>query len=139
MKNNDFLEIINKINKLEKSTKKKIQLLLKIDIYKERNTNKFDEIRNELSSLQSEIDRILKVDFYHLIGMTNLSGSQILKIVKAIKSLGKAEDTLKRGISIINGAKMIITSIINESTYKCSSSINEIFKKKSSLMNLINH
>ena len=138
MKNDDFLDIINKIKILEIKVKDKVKELLEIDIYKERNYRKLDVIRNELSSYQSEIDRILKIDFYHLIGMTNLSGSQIMKIVKSIKTLGRAEDTLKRGISIINGAKIIIGSITSESTYKCSSLLNEVFKQKSTLTEFIN-
>lgn len=138
MKNDDFLDIINKIKILEIKVKDKVKELLEIDIYKERNYRKIDVIRNELSSYQSEIDRILKIDFYHLIGMTNLSGSQIMKIVKSIKTLGRAEDTLKRGISIINGAKIIIGSITSESTYKCSSLLNEVFKQKSTLTEFIN-
>lgn len=138
MKNDDFLDILNKIKVLESKVKSKVKELLEIDIYKERNYRKLDVIRNELSSYQSEIDRILKIDFYHLIGMTNLSGSQIMKIVKSIKTLGRAEDTLKRGISIINGAKIIIGSITSESTYKCSSLLNEVFKQKSTLKEFIN-
>lgn len=138
MKNDDFLDILNKIKELEIKVKSKVKELLEIDIYKERNYRKLDVIRNELSSYQSEIDRILKIDFYHLIGMTNLSGSQIMKIVKSIKTLGRAEDTLKRGISIINGAKIIIGSITSESTYKCSSLLNEVFKQKSTLTEFIN-
>lgn len=138
MKNDDFLDILNKIKELEIKVKNKVKELLEIDIYKERNYRNLDVIRNELSSYQSEIDRILKIDFYHLIGMTDLSGSQIMKIVKSIKTLGKAEDTLKRGISIINGAKIIIGSITSESTYKCSSLLNEVFKQKSTLKEFIN-
>ena len=138
MKNDDFLDILNKIKELEIKVKSKVKELLEIDIYKERNCRKLDVIRNELSSYQSEIDRILKIDFYHLIGMTNLSGSQIMQIVKSIKILGRAEDTLKRGISIINGAKIIIGSITSESTYKCSSLLNEVFKQKSTLTEFIN-
>ena len=138
MKNDDFLDILNKIKVLEIKVKSKVKELLEIDIYKERNYRKLDVIRNELSSYQSEIDRILKIDFYHLIGMTNLSGSQIMKIVKSIKTLGRAEDTLKRGISIINGAKIIIGSITSESTYKCSSLLNEVFRQKSTLKEFIN-
>lgn len=138
MKNEDFLDILNKIKVLEIKVKSKVKELLEIDIYKERNYRKLDVIRNELSSYQSEMDRILKIDFYHLIGMTDLSGSQIMKIVKSIKTLGRAEDTLKRGISIINGAKIIIGSITSESTYKCSSLLNEVFKQKSTLKEFIN-
>ena len=138
MKNEDFLDILNKIKVLEIKVKSKVKELLEIDIYKERNYRKLDVIRNELSSYQSEMDRILKIDFYHLIGMTDLSGSQMMKIVKSIKTLGRAEDSLKRGISIINGAKIIIGSITSESTYKCSSLLNEVFKQKSTLKEFIN-
>ena len=77
-----------------------------------------ESIKLKLSAVQSQMDRLLKVDTYHLIGMGKLSGSQLLLLSKAIKKVGLSENGIKRSLSIINSAKAIISSHVVDSTYE---------------------
>lgn len=133
MRADDFSKIIRQINNLNLKANSKVVELMSINVNEIEDTKVIEDVRVALSNLQSEIDRFLKIDFYHIMSMTNLSGAQILLIVKAVKNLGKAEDHVKRGISITNGMKMIVSSLHSVSTYKCSSSLDLSITSESSM------
>ena len=78
---------------------------------------------SEASEYQSKIDKILKSEFYHLIGMGDLSASQIVKLAKEIKELGKVEDVNKRNMTCLQNLKSIQTALNNTSSYKLTEMI----------------
>ena len=86
-----------------------------------------------LSKIQSSMDRLLKIESYHLIGMGNLSGSQLLKLAKLIKIAGLNEDKIKRSLSLIMNYIAIVNTTLSDSIYE-SSQFNLKFKKSSSLI-----
>ena len=76
------------------------------------------------TQLMSDIDSILKSEFYHLIGMADLSSSQVVSLCKNIKELGKMEDINKRNLAILTNFKNILTSLSSDSEYTLKKTIN---------------
>lgn len=71
------------------------------------------------NSLLSTTDIILKNELYHILGMYNLSASQTVLFIQAIKNLGKAHDKIKRYNSILGNIQAIYSSLTSKSDYKC--------------------
>lgn len=100
-----------------------IDLDLSVQRFKDDGTPDLDTLISKASEYQSKIDKILKSEFYHLIGMGDLSASQIVKLAKEIKALGKVEDVNKRNMTCLQNLKSIQTALNNTSSYKLTEMI----------------
>lgn len=82
-----------------------------------------DDYISKTSEYQSKIDKILKSEFYHIIGMGDLSASQTISLCKKVKELGKVEDINKRNSTCLSALKAINTSLTGKSSYKLTEMI----------------
>ena len=112
-----FIKILNKCEVIAKEGDELTSSLNSFNL-KDTDETFLEKFRIKLSETQSKMDRLLKIDTYHLIGMGNLSGSQMLLFAKAIKSVGRSASGIKKSLSFVNGAKIIISSRSAIPTYE---------------------
>lgn len=77
----------------------------------------FNSAISEARALQSKCDKVVTTDLYHIIGMGNLSASQMSSFVKQIKKLNVYRHDLKW---FSNSEKLSIRSYSNTSDYSAS-------------------
>lgn len=123
MKQDQFNTIIKNITSLCKQVKINRDELNKFDM-RNLSKEKLSSLIDSSTQLMSDIDSILKSEFYHLIGMADLSSSQVVSLCKNIKELGKAEDLNKRNLTILTNLKNISTSLSSDSEYTLKKTIN---------------
>lgn len=123
MKQEQFNTIIKNIASLCNQVKINREELNKFDI-RNLSKEKLSSLIDSSTQLMSDIDSILKSEFYHLIGMADLSSSQVVSLCKNIKELGKAEDLNKRNLTILTNLKNISTSLSSDSEYTLKKTIN---------------
>lgn len=123
MKQEQFNTIIKNITSLCKQVKINRDALNKFDM-RNLSKEKLSSLIDSSTQLMSDIDSILKSEFYHLIGMADLSSSQVVSLCKNIKELGKAEDLNKRNLTILTNLKNISTSLSSDSEYTLKKTIN---------------
>lgn len=123
MKQDQFNTIIKNITSLCKQVKINREELNKFDM-RNLSKEKLATLIDSSTQLMSDIDSILKSEFYHLIGMADLSSSQVVSLCKNIKELGKAEDLNKRNLTILTNLKGILTSLSSDSEYTLKKTIN---------------
>lgn len=123
MKQEQFNTIIENITSLCKQVKLNRDELNKFDM-RNLSKEKLSSLIDSSTQLMSDIDSILKSEFYHLIGMADLSSSQVVSLCKNIKELGKAEDLNKRNLTILTNLKNISTSLSSDSEYTLKKTIN---------------
>lgn len=123
MKQEQFNTIIQNITSLCKQVKINRDELNKFDM-RNLSKEKLSSLIDSSTQLMSDIDSILKSEFYHLIGMADLSSSQVVSLCKNIKELGKAEDLNKRNLTILTNLKNISTSLSSDSEYTLKKTIN---------------
>lgn len=123
MKQEQFNTIIENITSLCKKVKINREELNKFDM-RNLSKDKLSALIDSSTQLMSDIDSILKSEFYHLIGMADLSSSQVVSLCKNIKELGKMEDLNKRNLTILNNLKNISTSLSSDSEYTLKKTIN---------------
>lgn len=123
MKQEQFNTIIENIASLCKQVKINRDELNAFDI-RNLSKEKLLFLINSTAQLMSDIDSILKNEFYHLIGMADLSSSQVVLLCKNIKELGKMEDINKRNLAILTNFKNILTSLSSDSEYTLKKTIN---------------
>lgn len=123
MKQEQFNTIIKNITSLCKQVKINREELNKFDM-RNLSKEKLSALIDSSTQLMSDIDSILKSEFYHLIGMADLSSSQVVSLCKNIKELGKAEDLNKRNLTILTNLKNISTSLSSDSEYTLKKTIN---------------
>lgn len=123
MKQEQFNTIIKNIASLCKQVKINRDELNKFDMCN-LSKEKLSTLIDSSTQLMSDIDSILKSEFYHLIGMADLSSSQVVSLCKNIKELGKAEDLNKRNLTILTNLKNISTSLSSDSEYTLKKTIN---------------
>ena len=123
MKQEQFNTIIKNIASLCKQVKINRDELNKFDMCN-LSKEKLSFLIDSSTQLMSDIDSILKSEFYHLIGMADLSSSQVVSLCKNIKELGKAEDLNKRNLTILTNLKNISTSLSSDSEYTLKKTIN---------------
>ena len=123
MKQDQFNTIIKNITSLCKQVKINREEVNKFDM-RNLSKEKLSSLIDSSTQLMSDIDSILKSEFYHLIGMADLSSSQVVSLCKNIKELGKAEDLNKRNLTILTNLKNISTSLSSDSEYTLKKTIN---------------
>ena len=123
MKQDQFNTIIKNITSLCKQVQVNREELNKFDM-RNLSKEKLSSLIDSSTQLMSDIDSILKSEFYHLIGMADLSSSQVVSLCKNIKELGKAEDLNKRNLTILTNLKNISTSLSSDSEYTLKKTIN---------------
>ena len=123
MKQEQFNTIIKNIASLCKQVKINRDELNKFDM-RNLSKEKLSTLIDSSTQLMSDIDSILKSEFYHLIGMADLSSSQVVSLCKNIKELGKMEDLNKRNLTIFTNLKGILTSLSSDSEYTLKKTIN---------------
>lgn len=123
MKQEQFNTIIENIASLCKQVKINRDELNAFDI-RNLSKEKLSSLIDSSTQLMSDIDSILKSEFYHLIGMADLSSAQVVSLCKNIKELGKAEDLNKRNLTILTNLKNISTSLSSDSEYTLKKTIN---------------
>ena len=123
MKQDQFNTIIQNITSLCKQVKINREELNNFDM-RNLSKEKLASLIDSSTQLMSAIDSILKSEFYHLIGMADLSSSQVVSLCKNIKELGKAEDLNKRNLTILTNLKNISTSLSSDSEYILKKTIN---------------
>lgn len=123
MKQDQFNTIIKNITSLCKQVKINREELNNFDM-RNLSKEKLSSLIDSSTQLMSDIDSILKSEFYHLIGMADLSSSQVVSLCKNIKELGKAEDLNKRNLTILTNLKSISTSLSSDSEYTLKKTIN---------------
>lgn len=123
MKQDQFNTIIKNITSLCKQVKINRDELNKFDM-RNLSKEKLSSLIDSSTQLMSDIDSILKSEFYHLIGMADLSSAQVVSLCKNIKELGKAEDLNKRNLTILTNLKNISTSLSSDSEYTLKKTIN---------------
>ena len=123
MKQDQFNTIIKNITSLCKQVQVNREELNKFDM-RNLSKEKLSALIDSSTQLMSDIDSILKSEFYHLIGMADLSSSQVVSLCKNIKELGKAEDLNKRNLTILTNLKNISTSLSSDSEYTLKKTIN---------------
>ena len=123
MKQDQFNTIIQNITSLCKQVKINREELNNFDM-RNLSKEKLASLIDSSTQLMSDIDSILKSEFYHLIGMADLSSSQVVSLCKNIKELGKAEDLNKRNLTILTNLKNISTSLSSDSEYTLKKTIN---------------
>lgn len=123
MKHDQFNTIIKNITSLCKQVQVNREELNKFDM-RNLSKEKLSALIDSSTQLMSDIDSILKSEFYHLIGMADLSSSQVVSLCKNIKELGKAEDLNKRNLTILTNLKNISTSLSSDSEYTLKKTIN---------------
>ena len=123
MKQEQFSTIIKNITSLCKQVKINRDELNNFDM-RNLSKEKLSTLIDSSTQLMSDIDSILKSEFYHLIGMADLSSSQVVSLCKNIKELGKAEDLNKRNLTILTNLKNISTSLSSDSEYTLKKTIN---------------
>lgn len=123
MKQEQFNTIIKNIASLCNQVKINREELNKFDM-RNLSKEKLSTLIDSSTQLMSDIDSILKSEFYHLIGMADLSSSQVVSLCKNIKELGKMEDLNKRNLTILNNLKNISTSLSSDSEYTLKKTIN---------------
>lgn len=123
MKQDQFNTIIKNITSLCKQVKINRDELNNFDMHN-LSKEKLSSLIDSSTQLMSDIDSILKSEFYHLIGMADLSSSQVVSLCKNIKELGKAEDLNKRNLTILTNLKNISTSLSSDSEYTLKKTIN---------------
>lgn len=123
MKQEQFNTIIKNITSLCKQVEMNREELNKFDM-RNLSKEKLVSLIDSSTQLMSDIDSILKSEFYHLIGMADLSSSQVVSLCKNIKELGKAEDLNKRNLTILTNLKNISTSLSSDSEYTLKKTIN---------------
>ena len=123
MKQDQFNTIIENITSLCKKVKINREELNKFGM-RNLSKEKLSALIDSSTQLMSDIDSILKSEFYHLIGMADLSSSQVVSLCKNIKELGKAEDLNKRNLTILTNLKNISTSLSSDSEYTLKKTIN---------------
>lgn len=123
MKQDQFNTIIQNITSLCKQVKINREELNNFDM-RNLSKEKLASLIDSSTQLMSDIDSILKSEFYHLIGMADLSSSQVVSLCKNIKELGKAEDLNKRNLTILTNLKNISTSLSSDSEYILKKTIN---------------
>lgn len=123
MKQDQFNTIIKNITSLCKQVQVNREELNKFDM-RNLSKEKLSALIDSSTQLMSDIDSILKSEFYHLIGMADLSSSQVVSLCKNIKELGKAEDLNKRNLTILTNLKSISTSLSSDSEYTLKKTIN---------------
>ena len=123
MKQDQINTIIQNITSLCKQVKINREELNNFDM-RNLSKEKLASLIDSSTQLMSDIDSILKSEFYHLIGMADLSSSQVVSLCKNIKELGKAEDLNKRNLTILTNLKNISTSLSSDSEYTLKKTIN---------------
>lgn len=123
MKQEQFNTIIKNIASLCNQVKINREELNKFNI-RNLSKEKLSTLIDSSAQLMSDIDSILKSEFYHLVGMADLSSSQVVSLCKNIKELGKAEDLNKRNLTILTNLKNISTSLSSDSEYTLKKTIN---------------
>lgn len=128
MNQQDFKLILSNINNICNDVKQMRRDIETINVFnlgeyviKDNNSKLYFDTSEQLakaSEYQSKIDKILKSEFYHLVGMGNLSSSQTISLCKRIKELGETEDINKRNVTILNNLKSIQSTMLNKSSYK---------------------
>lgn len=75
----------------------------------------------------SEMDKFVKADLYHIIGMADLNAAQTSRIIKLTKEL----TSYRSDIKFVSGQDTIlIPTKKKESTYKLSSGVKLVNKKR---------
>ena len=123
MKQEQFNTIIKNIASLCNQVKINREELNKFNI-RNLSKEKLSTLIDSSTQLMSDIDSILKSEFYHLVGMADLSSSQVVSLCKNIKELGKMEDLNKRNLTILTNLKNISTSLSSDSEYTLKKTIN---------------
>lgn len=78
---------------------------------------RFNSAISEARALQSKCDKVVTTDLYHIIGMGNLSASQLSSFIKQVKQLSTYRHDLKW---FSNSDKLSVRKYDNTSNYSAS-------------------
>lgn len=118
MRRETFEKIIDKLNEMDCESKSIVEFIKGDITFKSRTVNEINSYIMRACAVQSDMDKFVKDDLYHIIGMGNLSSSQMSQLVKATKQLTSHRTSIKS----LAGKPLINVGAVNvngkKSTYE---------------------
>lgn len=114
--NEEFNKIIQTMDNLIENGLESAHTVLNERLY-EKGTNFVNHMKSVLQGFQSKYDKSL-TDFYHIIGMVDLSAADGSKILKRGKQLLNARATVKKAQSVLSAYETLISVSEKPGEYK---------------------
>lgn len=118
MTREEFGKVILKLNNLNSQAKNLYKLVLssKLDSLSEEYLRSLD---SKVQALQSKLDSIAQIEFYHIVGMADFSASQLMRFNKEIKEMLKWRAMNKKSFAIVSSLKKINSTLSMPTEYQC--------------------
>lgn len=114
MKDNVFNRLISNVNKLIDRAN-----AVCVHSTEELDTLTLSEVKSKINTARSiygEVDKLLGTELYHLIGMSDLTKDQMVKLISRIRILSNFRPYLKP----LASSNINITKIPDDTEYKCT-------------------